>query len=184
MVSLDHDSKAWNPASLLTEYAYLFTPEIGPVLDLAGGKGQNGLFLAQKGLSVTVCDYSNDALNQAKRSAQRAGIDITIWQVDLEKEGINPLDEDTYGGILVFRYLHRPLMPCIKKALKPNGVLIYETFTSAQAQFGKPRNPNFLLNEGELKDWFKEWYTIHYFEGILDNPRRAVAQIVCRKPVE
>lgn len=175
--------KAWNPASLLIDYAYLFTPEIGPILDLAGGKGQNGLFLAQKGLSVTLCDFSDDALKHAKISAQRAGTDITIWQVDLEKEGINPLDEDTYGGILVFRYLHRPLMPCIKKALKRKGVLMYETFTIEQAQFGKPRNLHFLLKEGELKDWFREWHIIHYFEGILENPRRALAQIVCRKPV-
>ena len=169
------------PSPLLIDYADLFTPEIGPVLDLAGGKGQNGLFLAQKGISVTICDVSDDTLNHAKRSAQQAGLDIKIWQVDLEKQGINPLDEDIYGGILVFRYLHRPLMPCIKKALKNNGILIYETFTRDQAQFGKPSNPDFLLKEGELKACFKGWQIIHYFEGILENPQRAIAQIVCRK---
>ncbi len=37
-----------------------------------------------------------------------------------------PLPGHAYGAILVFRYLHRPLIPCIKKALRNGGLLIYE----------------------------------------------------------
>jgi hypothetical protein len=51
-----------------------------------------------------------------------------------------------------------------------------------QAQFGKPRNPDFLLKPGELMNWFKDWHVLHHFEGIQENPKRAIAQIVCRKP--
>jgi hypothetical protein len=61
-------------------------------------------------------------------------------------------------------------------------LLIYETFTVEQRKFGKPRNPDFLLNPGELLKLFKDWEVIHFFEGIKENPRRAVAQLVCRKP--
>jgi hypothetical protein len=73
-------------------------------------------------------------------------------------------------------------MPCIKKALKRNGVIMYETFTVDQARIGKPKNPDFLLRHGELLKWFGGWEVIYQFGGILQNPERAIAQIVCRKP--
>ena len=103
--------------------------------------------------------------------------------MDLEKEGVNPLDQDLFGGIIIFRYLHRPLIPCMRKALLGGGILLYETFTMEQPRFGKPRNPDFLLGPGELKGWFKDWDLIHYFEGIEHDPDRAIARIVCKKPL-
>ena len=154
----------------------------GPVLDLACGDGHNGLFLAEKGMSVILADLSEVALEKAGASAVQNNLNVTLWRADLEKEGGNPLKVESCGVILVFRYLHRPLMPCIKKALIEGGVLIYETFTVDQPRFGKPHNPHFLLNPGELLEWFKQWQVIHYFEGIKDSPKRAIAQIVCIKP--
>jgi hypothetical protein len=50
----------------------------------------------------------------------------------------------------VFNYLHRPLMPVIVEAVASGGILIYETFTVAQARRGHPKNPAFLLDDGEL----------------------------------
>ena len=171
------------PAQLLRDHLRILTdkPLPGPILDLACGDGQNGVFLAQQNLPVICCDTSRTALDKAGKLAAEQGVTLTLWQVDLEQGGINPLLEDGYGGILVFRYLHRPLIPCIKKALKREGILIYETFTIEQPKFGKPRNPAFLLRPNELFEWFKRWEVIHYFEGIKESPRRAVAQIVCRK---
>jgi SAM-dependent methyltransferase len=172
------------PAQLLLEFVSLFTDGTlpGPILDLACGDGHNGIFLAQKRLSVICCDKFREVLGRARRSAAENGVTIDFWQVDLEREGINPLPEDFYGGILVFRYLHRPLIFSMRKALKKGGILIYETFTVEQPKFGKPHNPDFLLRPRELYEWFGDWEIIHSFEGIKDNPKRAVAQIVCRKP--
>lgn len=154
----------------------------GPVLDLACGDGHNGLFAAEKGCSVILADLSESALKNAGRAAEGKKWDVALWHVDLEKRDDNPLRLEVYGVILVFRYLHRPLMPCIKKALAAGGMLFYETFTVEQSRFGKPKNPDHLLNPGELLDWFKGWKVIHYFEGIKDHPKKAIAQIVCRKP--
>jgi tellurite methyltransferase len=154
----------------------------GPVLDLASGAGHNGLFLAAKGLPVVLADRSDEALRKAKKTADGMPGRVTIWKVDLERAGENPLKAEEYSTILVFRYLHRPLMPCIRTALKTGGFLVYHTYTLEQAQFGKPRNPDFLLNPGELMNCFKDWHVLHHFEGIQENPRRAIAQIVCRKP--
>lgn len=172
------------PDDLLRSHLALFMegPLKGPVLDLACGDGHNGIFLASKGLNVVLADVSEEALTKAERGAKESGADVTIRRVDLEQEGINPLEEDRYDAILVFRFLHRPLIPCIRKALRGNGILIYETFTLEQRKFHRPRNPDFLLRPGELKALFEDWHVIHYFEGLLQDPTRAVAQIVCRKP--
>ncbi|NIO04754.1 MAG: hypothetical protein GTN74_09110 [Proteobacteria bacterium] len=153
----------------------------GPILDLAAGDCHNANFLAQEGLQVIACDKSAKALERGGKLAAQLGVTIETWLVDLEREGTNPLPEDFYGGILVFRYLHRPLIPHIRSALKKRGILIYETFTLAQPRFGKPHNPDYLLRPDELRNWFSDWKIIHYFEGVRRDPERAVAEIVCQK---
>ena len=172
------------PAPLLLHHLDLLKgiPPDLPVLDLASGEGQNGLFVARKGFPVILCDISDEALQKAAGKALEGGIAVQTWCVDLEQDGVDPLSGRAFGAILVFRYLHRPLIPCIRHALAPGGLLIYETFTTKQPQFGRPLNPHFLLKPGELKKWFEDW-TIHtYFEGVKEKPKRAVAQIVCSKP--
>jgi len=171
------------PNLLLKTFAYLLQEKDldGPVLDLACGKGQNGLFLAELGLAVILADRSPNALEEAVKSAEGKDLNVKFWVVDLE-DGLNPLAEDHYRAILVFRYLHRPLIPYLRKGIKKGGILIYETFTIEQARYGPPHNPDHLLKPGELFDWFKDWQVIHYSEGILEDPQRAAAQIVCRKP--
>ncbi len=171
------------PDELLTKYSYLFSaePKNYPVLDLACGDGHNGIFLASKGLSVILADQSEEALNQARLNAQKAGISAEFWQVDFERGEVNPLEGRTFSAVLVFRYLHRPLISCIRKSLKQGGILIYETFTTEQARFGKPKNPDHLLKAGELLSWFKSWEVIYDFEGIIGSPPKAIARLVCRK---
>jgi len=180
---LNNGNSSLRPAQLLLEYLDLFTEERlpGPILDVACGDGHNGIFLATKQLPVVCCDKSGETLDRARQLATEQGVNIELWQVDLEREAINPLPEEFYGGIILFRYLHRPLIPSIRKSLKGGGILMYETFTIEQPQFGKPHNPDYLLKPGELRAWFQDWRTIHFFEGIRDNPKRAVSQIVCRK---
>jgi tellurite methyltransferase len=173
-----------NPAAFLREHRHAFLNRAlpGPILDLACGGGHNGVFLAVEGLSVVCCDRSPEALERTRSLADEHQVTVSLWQADLEKEGANPLPVDFYGGVLVFRYLHRPLIPQIRESLKAGGVLMYETFTVEQPRFGKPRNPDFLLKKGELRGWFEDWEMIDFFEGIQQGPERAVAQILCRKP--
>lgn len=171
------------PDELLLRYAWLFSEGLKdhPVIDLACGDGHNGIFLAAKSFRVVLADKSEEALAQAKLNAAAAGLSAQFWQVDLEQEGIDPLEGQTFGAIIVFRYLHRPLIPCIRKSLREGGVLVYETFTREQARFGKPKNPDHLLKPGELLSWFRDWEVLYTFEGIDGTPPKAVARIVCRK---
>ncbi len=171
------------PDALLKSFAPLLMGKDlkGPVLDLACGRGQNGLFVARLGIPVILADRNPELLRKAMKAAEGKGLQVTFWEVDLEIDQ-NPLKEHQYRAILVFRYLHRPLIPHIKKGIKSGGILIYETFSSQQPLYGRPHNPDHLLERAELFNWFKDWEVIHYFEGLQENPRRSIAQLVCRKP--
>jgi hypothetical protein len=54
-------------------------------------------------------------------------------------------------------------------ALAPGGVLLYETFTAAQALRGRPRNPDFLLQPGELRTLVAPLRVIREREGEFDG---------------
>jgi len=172
------------PDTLLRNNLSLFTDDLKdlPILDLACGDGHNGLFLAAQGFSVVLADRSEESLKQAGDTAASLGLTVTIRQIDLETENSDPFQNEFFSAVLVFRYLHRPLIPVIKRAIRKGGLLIYETFTIEQAQFGKPKNLDHLLKPGELRSWFQDWEIIHSFEGLTENPRKAIAQLICRKP--
>lgn len=172
-------------SELLQQWAGLLTPAAvpGPVLDVACGDGRNGIFLAGQGLHVICCDRSRPSLRLARAAARRANVAIRLWWTDLEAGDRKPLPRNAFGAILVFRYLHRPLIPEIRSALRPGGYVIYETFIQDQARFGPPKNPEHLLRKGELAECFSDWQCLHAFEGELTNPSRAMARIVARKPI-
>lgn len=159
----------------------------GPILDLACGSGRNGLVLASAGLPVVFADRNVEALAQVQFSLNTLDQHQSqCWQIDFEEPDTSPLAAHRYSAILVFRYLHRPLFDDIKAALKPGGLLIYETFTVAQRQFGRPNNPDFLLQAGELAEVFADWPCLHQYEGVLVDQQgtsQAVAQRVVRRPL-
>ena len=189
----DHVESPPAPAQLLEQFLpqLLATVELGEFVDLACGAGQNGLLLAQHGARVCFADRNEEALQRCQTAierlptAQQVGIRerVRYWPVDLEVEGENPLAGQSFAAVLVFRYLHRPLIPFLKQAIKPGGLLVYETFTVANRQFGRPNNERFLLQPGELGSWFADWQILHSEELLEQQPvPRAVAQLVARKP--
>ena len=172
------------PSKLLVDNLSLLTQaaRLGPILDLACGEGRNGLYLAAGGLPVILVDRNESSLEKARDLAREAGVPAEVRCLDLEKPGSQDLfPESSLGGVIVFRYLHRPLIPVIRNAIRDGGVLVYETFTMDQLKFGKPHNPDFLLRPGELKRWFSDWDVLYEFEGF--QPERAIAQIVCVKKI-
>jgi hypothetical protein len=86
---------------------------------------------------------------------------IELVEADLE-HGAWPFPERRFEGIVVTNYLHRPLLPLLASSLTSGGVLIYETFAEGNEQYGRPRNPDFLLREGELAEAFSNLKVIAY----------------------
>gem|GEM_PF-5771886 len=73
-----HDGEAvgiLTPARLLLEHSWLFSelPEGKPVLDLACGEDLNGIYLATKGIRITLAGRSEDALTKARLLADPRG---------------------------------------------------------------------------------------------------------------
>ena len=152
-------------------------PRGGMVLDVACGSGRHALFLAERGWRVHAVDRDAVALGQVRQVGQvgRVG-EITTECLDLES-GNPTLGEGLYDAVIVFNYLHRPLLPAIVNAVRPHGgVLIYETFTIGQADRGRPRNPDFLLRDGELPGLVAPLRVLRAREG--DYEGRLVASIV------
>ena len=147
----------------------------GKVLDLACGSGRHACFLAGLGYSVLAVDRDAEAL-----AAMPATPAVITRQLDLEGEDW-PLAGQMFDGIVVTNYLWRPRLPDVLALLAPGGVLIYETFMLGNAAYGKPSNPAFLLQTGELRQiavavGLRE---IDYTEGYVASPKPAMRQAIC-----
>ena len=135
-------SAASVPSALVLRYEAelkLVAEQRGPILDLACGRGRNGLHLAQQGAPVVFADNDATALEDIQQQLAAEALSkqyCRCWQVDLETEADAPLEHNEYSAIMVFRYLHRPLFGSIKQALVPGGLLVYETFTRDRRNTG------------------------------------------------
>ena len=164
------------PSRFLVENVELLPK--GRALDVAMGHGRNAIYLAQQGFQVEGIDISSDAVKNALEFAKTSGIKLIANVADLEDNF--KIDKDTYDVIVCFNYLHRPLIPEIKKGLRTGGIVVYETFIVEQAKFGKPKNPDHLLKHNELLDTFREFRCLRYREGII-KVGKAVAGIIAEK---
>ncbi|QIZ75451.1 class I SAM-dependent methyltransferase [Ferrimonas lipolytica] len=170
------------PSQLLVDQLEQFRQlPSGPILDLACGSGRNGLALAQAGHPLWFTDANKEALARVEHQLTALGTTAVIWHQDLE-DGHNPFAGKQFAAVIGFNYLHRELFPWLIDAVKPGGLVIYETFTIKQAEIGRPSNPAFLLKPNELKQFFASWQILHYVEGKQANPDRYSAQLVARKP--
>jgi tellurite methyltransferase len=134
----------------------------GLALDVAAGKGRNAIFLAEMGFSVVGVDISTTALDEARRRAEEKSLEIIWHEADLEQI---ELPTDAYDLIVNFNYLQRSLLPQIRRALKPQGHVILETYLIDQQAIGHPKNPAYLLNHNELLDHFRSFRVLCYREG-------------------
>ncbi len=143
-------------------------PPLGTALDVACGRGRPALWLAGPGFSTHAVDRDAEAVQFLRAEAGRLHLPVVADVVDLEVDGVS-LGHAAYDVVVVMRYLHRPLFPALRAAVKPGGVLVYETFTRAQAARGRPGNPRFLLEEGELRQLIQPLTVLAEREGDFDG---------------
>jgi len=148
---------------VLTENDFLL-PTTGMALDLASGLGANAIFLAELGLAVTAWDISDVAIVKLTAYAVRQGLNINACQ---EKIVADSFTESSFDVIVVSRFLDRTLSDAIIGALKPDGLLFYQTFTQEKTSRKPPNNPDYLLTENELLDLFSLLRVIFYRENAL-----------------
>ena len=154
------------PSAWVARWAPLITQ--GTVLDLACGSGRHANFFLSKGFSVVAVDREAQIIPGAR-----------FIRADLESGSPWPLPGERFEGVVVTNYLNRKIFPEILRALKPQGVLIYETFMVGNERFGKPSNPEILLRPGELLESFQGLTVMGFEEGEVAEPKPAMIQRLC-----
>ena len=146
----------------------------GLVLDVACGAGRHARLLARLGFEVQAVDRAPELFAEPP-----AG--VSILGADLE-QGTWPFEGRRFDAIVVTNYLHRPLLPILADSLERGGLLIYETFARGNERFGKPSNPAFLLEPGELLEAVRGTLRVIAYEDlVVEEPRPAALQRLCAR---
>jgi len=151
------------PSEWVVRWSQLVTR--GPVLDVASGAGRHARFFAGRGLAVVAVD-----------SVPQSIPGVTFVQADLESGQRWPFAGQRFAAVLVTNYLHRPLFAHPELALDEGGVLIYETFMAGNERYGRPSNPAYLLQPGELLRAFNVLTLVAFQQGMVERQRQAARQ--------
>ena len=134
----------------------------GKVLDLAAGLGANSLFLAKKGFTVFTIDISDIALlplSHRHSNLFPICIDLDTWDIP----------SNFFDLILNIRFLKRRLFPQIIEGLKPDGVLIAETYLADVPGCCKKTSScrDYFLRANELLHAFLPLKLVYYHEELI-----------------
>jgi tellurite methyltransferase len=179
------------PASFVRELLPLLPT--GPALDLACSAGRHTLLLAARQQEVTAVDSSSAGLDILERRARDAGLAISRVRspekIVASRRGIDLIHADlerailgaySFSLIVCVQYLQRSLFGQMERALAPGGMLLFETYTRAQLEFpGGPRNPDHLLELGELRTAFPSLRLLFYREL---RAGKGIASLIAQKP--
>ena len=169
-------------AEVLIENLHLL-PSTGTALDLACGRGANALLLARQGLTTSAWDISDTAVELLDTLAKQQQLSITTEARDVSDK---PPAAESFNVIVVSRFLDRALMPALKTAIKPGGLILYQTFIRDKVSDVGPDKPDYLLDENELLSFFTDWRIRAYREeGTLGDQQsgfRNQAYTIAQKP--
>ena len=177
-------TRLWRPNPFLVEclpIIRLRSPQTGgKALDVACGSGRDAVFLAGNGYEVVALDRLPDALERASELARGQGVSLQTVTVDLEADAFRSMG--TFDLVTVFRYLHRPLFPSLRAAIKPGGYVVYETFHEMNRKTGRrPLHPNHLLKSDELAAAFAG-FEILVARDAVERDGRFFSSLLARKP--
>lgn len=169
-------------AAVLIQYQHLLPPA-GDALDLACGRGGNALLLAAHGLRTRAWDISSVVLAALRQAADDSGCQLTTDCRDVTASPPPPVSQDV---IVVSHFLDRALAPHLIAALRPRGLLYYQTFVRAVVDATGPANPLYRLGPNELLELFRPLQILVYREegtlGDINQGWRNEAMLVGQKP--
>lgn len=161
------------PARVLID-GEAFLPDEGIALDIACGRGGNAFYMAARGLTVHAWDISSVAVDGIVEHQKTNMNDAQLYPLVRDVVN-NPPDPNSFDVIVVSRFLDRSICPNLVNALKPNGVLFYQTFTAGLS------NPDYLLRPQELPALFENLQQCHYLETAVDERGFSEAHYIGRQ---
>ena len=179
------------PNAYLRAQAQRFVPGC-KILVPGDGYGRNGIWLASQGFQVSTVDLSPVGVARARKSAQAAGLALSIELADLATWRWPVGEFEAVAAI----FLHLP--PVLRTqihahmlgALKPAGLLIIQAFTPAQLRHtsGGPKQVELLYSAEILQKDFAaadvlelQEVELEIEEGRMHRGSAAVVQGVFRK---
>ena len=167
-----------SPSPFIVEWLERIARERGGhprALDIAMGRGRHAVPLARAGFRTFGVDVKLDSVREAIDAGRREGVRVAGWCADLTRHA---LPRARFDLVVVSRYLQRDLFTDLTASLAPDGVVIYETFTTAQRALGRPpTSPDHLLEPDELRRRFDGFEVLFYEEVLAPD---AVARLVAR----
>lgn len=142
-----------------------YLPSQGRALDLACGLGGNAIYLAQHNLKVCAWDISQQAIKRLKA----AGHDNNI-RPEARDVIANPPQANSFDVIVVSYFLQAEIFPALKSALRQGGILYYQTHDLNAADYGGPKNPDYLLKDRQLIMEFSGFEILQSFERNHSSP--------------
>ncbi|MDJ0738439.1 MAG: methyltransferase domain-containing protein [Gammaproteobacteria bacterium] len=137
-------SGAAMPLEVLVDNAHLL-PAAGDALDLACGLGGSALFLADRGFRVRAWDISPVAVQRLRERA--AGLPLVAEARDVVAR---PPRAAAFDVVVVGHFLDRGLCAALAAALRPGGLLFYQTFSSERVDDSGPGDGPYRLQPNEL----------------------------------
>ena len=144
-----HDSRSGErqePAAFLVSLEHVL-PRSGRAIDIAGGTGRHALWLARRGLQVTLVDVSEVAVEMALQSFREEELVLNASVLDLDDD---PLPRGPWNVILCYHYLQRDLYRSLSDHLAPGGLLMVVQPTLTNLDRHDQPSERFLLKEGEI----------------------------------
>lgn len=165
------------PDPILFEYVPpLFEQRVHRALDVACGRGQNAIWMAEQGYTVDAVDISRVALSAAQDRATRKGVkSLNILPLDLD---IANLDHKAYDLVVVVRFIKRGLIPHLRATVRPGGRIIYQNSNTHLLHDDPDHDAEHLFRIGELVGYFADWNILH---RSTDNQ---TSQLVAVKPAD
>ncbi len=152
----------------------------GRALDVATGDGRNAIFLAECGYDVDAIDVADAALERAAERADRRGVEVNWIRADVEE---HTFEREAYDLVTVSFFAALGLLPELKEALAPGGVLVYEHHlrSSERAEVG-PSSDRYRFRSNDLLRACLDLTVMYYEErrrSVIGGDA-AVATVVAR----
>ncbi len=129
----------------------------GRALDVACGEGRNALWLAEQGWDVVGVDFSDVAIDKARRIAQHRGVKVD-WRVG---DATDPSVVDGEFDLVLVAYLHlpeaqmAPLLGHLAPRVAPGGMflLVGHHVENLERGHGGPPDRSVLQDPVQIAAW-------------------------------
>lgn len=163
-------------------------------LAIADGEGRNGVWLAQRGLTVTTTDISPMAVEKARRLAAARGVALDAQVADLDDWAWPTQAFDAV--VAIFIQFAPPetrarLFQRVKAAVRPGGLVLMQGYRPEQLAHGTggPSQVENLYTEALLRDAFADFdildlrvHDSRISEGEGHDGLSALIDLVARRP--